>query len=56
MDYNQVLRIIADENNTTPQEVETEIKKAIKAAGYDMSPQTFISLCVAKVKKTINSN
>ena len=51
MNYKRMLQLVAKEYNTTPDEVEAEIKQAIKAAGLDMSPQLFIALCVAKVKK-----
>ena len=51
MNYKRMLQLVAKEYHTTPEEVEAEIKEAIKAAGLDMSPQLFISLCVAKVKK-----
>ena len=51
MNYKMMLQTLAMEYNTTPEEVEAGIKEAIKAAGLDMSPQLFISLCVAKVKK-----
>ncbi len=51
MNYKRMLQTVAKEYNTTPQEVEDGIKEAIKSAGLDMSPQLFIALCVAKVKK-----
>ena len=51
MNYKRMIQLVAKEYNTTPDEVEAEIKEAVKAAGLDMSPQLFISLCVAKVKK-----
>ena len=51
MNYKKMLQLVAKEYNTTPDEVEAEINEAIKAAGLDMSPQLFISLCVAKVRK-----
>ena len=51
MNYKRMLQLVAKEYHTTPDEVEAEIKEAIKAAGLDMSPQMFIALCVAKVKK-----
>ena len=51
MNYKRMLQLVAKEYHTTPDEVEAEIKEAIKAAGLDMSPQLFISLCVAKIKK-----
>lgn len=53
MNYQALLKIVALEYNTTPEEVESEIKEAIRAAGYDdvMTPELFISLIVAKVRK-----
>ena len=51
MNYKRMLQLVAKEYHTTPEEVEAEIKEAIQAAGLDMSPQLFISLCVAKGKK-----
>ncbi len=53
MEYKKMLKQVAKKYNTTPEEVEEEMKKAITASGFDMSPQLFISLCTAKVKKTI---
>ena len=50
MNYKMVINLIAAENNTTPDEVDAEIRKAIKAAGYDIEPEMFIALSVAKVK------
>ena len=54
MNYNELLQTVADEYNTTPKEVESEMKNAIKAAGYNISPQLFISLCAAKLKDDIS--
>ena len=51
MNYKRMLQLVAKEYHTTPDEAEAEIKEAIKAAGLDMSPQLFISLCVAKGRK-----
>ena len=48
MDYKTLLQTVADEYKTRPDEVEKEIKNAISAAGLDISPQLFISLCTAK--------
>lgn len=53
--YDMLLKSVAQEFHTTPLEVEREIKEAIAAAGYDMSPQIFIALCAAKVKSEIRS-
>ena len=51
MDYKKILRSVADEYNTTPEEVEKEIKDAIKSAGLNITPQLFIALVTAKIKK-----
>lgn len=55
MNYEEILKTIAKNNNTTSETVENEIKDAIKNAGYDISPKLFISICAFKAKKTINS-
>lgn len=55
MNYQMMLQLVAKEHNTTPSEVEKEIKEAIKAAGLDISPQLFISLCAAKVRSEMNA-
>lgn len=51
MDFQELLKLTAEEYGTTPSEVEKEMKKAIKAAGLDLSPQIFISLCIDRIKK-----
>lgn len=53
MRYQSLLEKIANENNTTPEEVEKEMREALKAAGYDIEPAVFIALAASKVKKTI---
>ncbi|MBQ6381401.1 MAG: hypothetical protein IJJ41_07385 [Clostridia bacterium] len=50
MNYQKLLKKIAKENNTTPQEVDKEMRLAIQAAGYDISPELFIALAAAKVQ------
>lgn len=50
MNYKQMLKIIAKTHNTTPEEVDKEMRVAIKTAGYDISPEVFISLAAEKVK------
>ena len=45
MSYKKLLKTVAKEYNTTPKEVEKEIKNAMKMAGYDIEPQLFIALC-----------
>ena len=54
MNYKKLLKEVAAEYNTTPQEVEKEIKNAIIAAGYDMEPELFIALATAKVKSEMS--
>lgn len=56
MRYEKLLEIIAQENNTTPKEVDKEIREAIKSAGLDMPPELFIALNAAKVKDDINNH
>jgi hypothetical protein len=55
MNYKKLLQVIAEENKTTPEDVEKEIKEAIKAANLDIPPQLFIAMCVAKIKKDYKS-
>ena len=55
MNYKMMLQIIASEYNTTPEDVENEIKEAINATGLDITPQLFIAICATKVKKDYNS-
>ena len=51
LDYKKILQSVADEYNTTPEDVEKEIKDAIKSAGLNITPQLFIALVTAKIKK-----
>ena len=52
-----ISRIIgAKENNSTPEKVEIEMRKALQLAGYDIEPAIFIALAASKVKKTIYRN
>ena len=51
MDFNELLKLTAEEYGTTPSEVEKEMKMAIRAAGLNISPQMFISLCIDRIKK-----
>ena len=53
MNYQELLQETAKEFGTTPQQVDREMRAAIKAAGYDVSPEVFISLTAAKVKNKI---
>ncbi len=54
MNFKKLIKQTAAEYNTTTEEVETEIRKAIRAAGYDMEPEIFIALAAAKVNYEIN--
>lgn len=56
MRYQRLLERVAKEYNTTPEEVEKEMREALKAAGYDIEPAVFIALAASKVKKTIYRN
>lgn len=56
MEYEKILKIIALENNTTSEEVDKEIKAAIKSAGLDMPPELFIALTAAKIKNDMNDH
>ncbi len=49
MNYLQVLTKVALKYNSTPEEVENEIIKALEFAGLDIPPQLFIALCVNKI-------
>ena len=53
MKYKKMLQKVAKEYSTSPEEVDKEIRRAIKATGLNVSPQAFISLCASKAKKTI---
>ncbi|MBQ7596552.1 MAG: hypothetical protein IJU45_07805 [Clostridia bacterium] len=54
MNFEKLMKQAAAEYNTTCEEVETEIRKAIRAAGYDMEPEIFIALAAAKVNDEMN--
>ena len=56
MRYQRLLEQVAKENNTTPEEVENEMRKALQIAGYDIEPAIFIALAASKAKKTIYRN
>jgi len=50
MNYQKLLKQVAEHFNTTPAEVEKEMKIAIALSGHEMSPEEFIKMCVSKVK------
>ena len=56
MSYQRLLEQVAKEHNTTPEEVDVEMRTALHMAGYDIDPALFISLAARKVKKTIYRN
>ncbi|MGN1160636.1 MAG: hypothetical protein ACI4SX_00155 [Candidatus Fimenecus sp.] len=56
MNYQKLLERLAREHNTTPDEIEREMRKALQAAGHNIEPAMFIALAAAKAKKTIYSN
>ena len=56
MSYQKLLEQVARENNTTPQEVDSEMRTALQMAGYDIEPAMFIALATTKEKKTIYRN
>ena len=56
MKYQALLKKIAKEYNTTPQEVEKEMRLAIKAAGLTISPALFIARTSAKVKEEMKQH
>ena len=56
MQYQRLLEQVAQENNTTPEKVENELRKALQIAGYDIEPAIFIALAASRVKKTIYRN
>lgn len=51
MSYQKLLEQVAREHNTTPQEVDSEMRTALQTAGYDIEPAMFIALATAKAKR-----
>lgn len=56
MSYQELLEQVAREHNTTPEEVDSEMRTALQLAGYDIEPAMFIALATDKAKKTIYRN
>ena len=56
MSYQKLLKQVAKEYNTTPKEIDSEMRTALQMAGYDIEPSMFIALATAKAKKTIYRN
>lgn len=52
MNYKNLIKQIAAIHNTTPNEVDTQIRKAISKAGYNLEPKEFILMIMQRVKKT----
>lgn len=53
MSYQELLEQVAREHNTTPEEIDREMRTALQLAGYDIEPAMFIVLAIDKAKKTI---
>ena len=56
MSYQNLLEQVAKEHNTTPEQVDSEMRTALQMAGYDIEPAMFIALAATKAKRTIYSN
>ena len=56
MSYQKLLEQVARKHNTTPQDVDSEMRTALQMAGYDVEPAMFIALATTKAKKTIYRN
>ena len=56
MSYQKLLEQVAREHNTTPEDVDSEMRTALQMAGYNIEPSMFIALATAKEKKTIHRN
>ena len=54
MSYKSIIKQVAKEYGTTPQEVDAEIRKAIKLTGLEITPDTFIALNAAKAKMELH--
>lgn len=56
MNYKNLIKQVAKEYHTSPDEVDSEIRAAIKAAGLDMEPAEFIAMVAMKVTQKIEEN
>ena len=56
MKKNRIIDTVAKNFNTTPKDVETEIKMAITQAGYDMEVSEFIAMARKMVIKKMEEN
>ena len=50
MKYKEMLKMVARQENTTPEKVDKEIRKAIKSADININPEAFIKMCAMKIK------
>lgn len=50
MSYKEIIKTVAKEYNTTANEVDKEIRLAIKSAGLQMEPERFIETVCTMVK------
>lgn len=56
MNYQEILEQIAREHNTASEEIEAEMRKTLRLAGYDIEPAMFIAIATTKAEKTIYRN
>ena len=49
MRYQRIIETIAKQYNTTPEEVDEEMRKAVLEAGFLMSPRAFLAMCCDKL-------
>lgn len=54
MNYIKIVEQIATDNNTTPEEVDMEIRKALDAAKISVEPDLFISMVASKLRKNLS--
>ncbi|MDE5604320.1 MAG: sporulation initiation factor Spo0A C-terminal domain-containing protein [Eubacterium sp.] len=54
MTYKQILNKVAKEYDTTPEEVEKEMKSALELAGYSCSVKSFIAMTASMVLQKQN--
>lgn len=50
MSYKEIIKTVAKEYNTTAEEVDKEIRLAIKSTGLQMEPTDFIAMVSTMVK------
>ncbi|MEE0928164.1 MAG: hypothetical protein UIG59_03145 [Acutalibacteraceae bacterium] len=53
MNYKQILKRLAKKHNTTPKQVENEMKLALQYAGLDVSVQDFILNSTLQIKQRL---